>query len=429
MNLTAELVISLLNDVSVGVFGVLLSASFCGAGKSRRDRVIISCCIMIMLAFHGLIYKLGGTGIGSKLYPLIVHLPTVIVMIILTKKPLWSVISMLCAYLFCEIRRWLALLAAMIFQGGETAQNAAELIITAPLFLFLLRFASPAVQQVMGYSKKAQIQFGSIPAAYYVFDYITRVYTDLLTSGSPVVLEFMPFVCSAAYIIFLLYNFNEERKKRQIIQTQNSLDLQLSQAIGEITRLRDFQEQAARYRHDLRHHLQYLSTCIDNGQYERAQGYISDICKEIEAQKVLRYCENEAVNLILSSFAGRAEKSGVKFSVRGSIPNGIAVSDYDLCVLLSNALENALNACAPIAASGENCAVSVQFRFAEPTGKLFVQITNPVRGGVKFENGIPVSPRQGHGIGVRSICAIVERYGGVCSFLIDDSRFILRLSI
>lgn len=429
MNLTSELVISLLNDVSVGIFGVLLSASFCGAGKSRRDRVIISCCILIMLAFHGLIYKAGGTGVGSKLYPLIVHLPTAVVMIILTKKPLWSAISVLCAYLFCEIRRWFALLAVLIFKGGETAQNLAELIITVPLFLFLVRFASPAIRQVMSYPKRVQIQFGAIPAVYYVFDYLTRVYTDLLTSGSPVVLEFMPFVCCVAYLIFLTYNFNEERKKQQILQTQNSLDLRLSQAIGEITRLRDSQDQAARYRHDLRHHLRYISACIDNGENERAKSYISDICNEIEAQRVVRYCENETVNLVLSAFAGRAEKLGVEFTVRGGIPNDVSASDLDLCVLLSNALENALNACAPIAASGEKCAIAVEFRCAEPTGNLFVQITNPVRGEVKFENGLPVSAREGHGIGVRSISAIVERNGGICSFLTESGRFILRLSI
>ena len=46
----------------------------------------------------------------------------------------------------------------------------------------------------------------------------------------------------------------------------------------------------------MRHHLQYVSTCIENGEVEQAQAYITGICKEIEAQKVQIYCENEAVN-------------------------------------------------------------------------------------------------------------------------------------
>ncbi|MDE6030100.1 MAG: GHKL domain-containing protein, partial [Oscillospiraceae bacterium] len=180
---------------------------------------------------------------------------------------------------------------------------------------------------------------------------------------------------------------------------------------------------------DLRHHLQYLSTCLENGQEERARDYISNICEEIEAQKVCRYCENEAANLILSAFAGRAKKNGIDLNVQGAVTDDVTVSDNDLCVLLSNSLENALNACIPLARSGETCVISVQFRFVKATGKFFLQITNPCRGDIRFENDIPISSQQDHGIGVQSICAIVERYGGCYSFSLDNELFILRLSL
>lgn len=67
-------------------------------------------------------------------------------------------------------------------------------------------------------------------------------------------------------------------------------------------------------------------------------------------------------------------------------------------------------------------------QFYERAGKLFLQVTNPC-GPVRFENGLPVSDRPGHGVGVQSICAIVQRYGGVYAFLVQDGRFILRLSL
>lgn len=429
MNRMTDFVLPLLNDTSVGVFGVLLSASFGTALRRRRERVLLLCCLVLMLILHGVAYTLWDADICTKLYPLIVHIPTIILMFTLTKKPVWSVISVLCAYLFCEIRRWFALLAMVVLHGGELTQTLTELIVTPPLLLFLLWFASPAIRQMADYPIKTQCQFGLIPAIYYVFDYLTRIYTDLLSGGSPVVLEFMPFVCCIAYLVFLLYNSAEERKRQQLKQIQSNLDLQLSQAVREITQLRESQAQTVRYRHDLRHHLQYLSACLENDQRERAQSYISGICEEIEAQKVCRYCENEAANLILSSFAGRAKKSGIDMEVQGALTDDITVSDNDLCVLLSNSLENALNACLTAARSGEPCVISVQFRFVEATRKFFLQVTNPCRGDVSFENGIPVSPRQGHGIGVQSICAIAERYGGCYSFSLEDGMFILRLSL
>ena len=81
-------------------------------------------------------------------------------------------------------------------------QYAVEMIVTVPLLILLLKTA-PAIRSVSQYSRAVQCQFGIVPAVYYAFDYATRVYTDLLFSGSAVVVEFMPFVCSAAYLLFL----------------------------------------------------------------------------------------------------------------------------------------------------------------------------------------------------------------------------------
>lgn len=142
-----------------------------------------------------------------------------------------------------------------------------------------------------------------IPLLSYVFDYFTRIYTDLLSSGNQAAVEFMPFVCSLAYLVFVLQTTQEQKLRSQLEQTQNSLNLQVAQAVREIDALRESQRKASTYRHDLRHHLQYISACIENGRAEAAQEYIHSVCAEIEASKVNVYCENEAANLILSALA------------------------------------------------------------------------------------------------------------------------------
>lgn len=427
MNETVHILIAVLNDAAVSVFGGVLSASFCDALRTQRERIVFWCGMAVMLIPQGAVYLIWSADFRLRVYPLIVHLPLLLLLYVLTKK-LWSpAVSILTAYLFCQLRRWVALLAAVVLPGGAIVQDLTELAVTAPLLLFLLRFAAPAIRQLFGYPMKIQCCFGAIPALYYAFDYLTRVYTDLLSSGEPVVVEFMPFVCCAAYLIFLLFNFTEERKRARLRDIQKNLEIQLAQSVQEINALRQSQEMAARHRHDLRHHLQYLSNCIRNGQEERAQSYISGIFQEIEAQTVQRYCENEAANLILSAFAGRMEKDGIRLEVQGALPAFLTVSDSDLCVLLSNSLENALHACRPLAAAGRACTVSLRLQYHERTGKLTMLVTNPCGGAVRFENGVPVSGEPGHGIGVQSICAIVERYGGACSFQVEDGQFILRL--
>lgn len=68
-----------------------------------------------------------------------------------------------------------------------------------------------------------------------------------------------------------------------------------------------------------------------------------------------------------------------------------------------------------------------QIRLREAQKSLDIQLTQAVRGTIPAI--IMVSDEPGHGIGVQSICAIVQRHGGVCSFQVQNGQFILRLSL
>ena len=312
--------VSLLNDVAVSLFGSILAASFCGALDSRRNRVVFWCCMVVIPLASGWIYATWDADFLRMIYPLIIHLPLILLMSALTKKPWWSAVSVLTAYLCCQLRRWLALFVVALASGGHVMQDVVELAVTLPLLALLLRFAAPSIRRLANHSIKLKLVFGVIPTVYYVFDYATVVYTDILISGRPVVVEFMPFVCCGAYLAFLLYYVAEEEQRNRLQQLQNGLGMQVTQAVREIDALRQSQKQASAYRHDLRHHLQYLAGCIEEGQTERAQAYISGICAEIEAQKVQWHCENDTANLILSAFAQRASRDGISLNAAVTLP-------------------------------------------------------------------------------------------------------------
>lgn len=209
-------------------------------------------------------------------------------------------------------------------------------------------------------------------------------------------------------------------------ELKSNLDLQVHQAVREIEALRISQQKTRAYRHDLRHHLQYITACIENEQYEQALQYIHSISEEIEASRVTVYCENEAANLILSSFADRAKAQSIPLAVHAVLPNQLPLAESDLCVLLSNALENAIHACSECA---DGIPGHIEVQAYEKSGKFFLQIVNDCTHPVQFSHGVPVSNRAGHGIGVHSICSIVERYGGVYSFSVRNQQFILRISL
>ena len=282
------MILYICNTVAVGLFGIILSAAFCNIRWDRKNVLWMAAATVAIYILQAVVYFGIDTTQGQYLYPIHTHLTLAIVLCILSRQRLWPVISVLTAYLCCQLRRWLALVIVAVFSGGDRMQYIAEMALTIPLLILLLR-AAPAVRSVSRYSTAVQCQFGSIPALYYAFDYLTRVYTDLLESGSPVVVEFMPFVCCVAYIIFVVRLSAEQRARTHLEQLQSSLNLQVNQAVREIEGLRESQRKTRAYRHDLRHHLQYLDACLENGQIDQARKYIRSIDAEIEASRLTVY--------------------------------------------------------------------------------------------------------------------------------------------
>ena len=421
-------VLTVPNGIVVALFGIVLSASFCDICWTKRNRIVLAVGTAAILLLQGAITFGASWDAMQELYPFTTHLPLAIILSVLSGDWLWPTISVFAAYLCCQLRRWAALLVvALMPTPADWLQPAIEMLVTLPLLAALLRYVAPSARSFAHYPRSMQLLFGVVPLAGYLFDYVTRIYTSLLADGNQAAVEFMPFVCSVAYIVFVLRVSAEERTRGQLEQTRNNLKLQVGQAVREIEALRTSQQQTRAYRHDLRHHLQYISACIENGRGEQAQEYIQSICSEIEASKVTTYCENEAANLIFSSFAGRAENCGVPLNIQAHIPQLISVAETDLCVLLSNALENALRACRRMKA--ENGPAYIEVTAREKNGHLFLQFVNPCPEGIQFENGLPVTHAEGHGIGVRSICAIVEKYKGLSDFSVQEGRFILRVSL
>lgn len=419
--------IRFLNMIAVGSFGMVLSSAFSGVCEKGQKRSRIACMMALVLLGQTLFVMAAGTERLIYCYPLITHFPFVLFLHFSGVNFLWSLASVLIAYLCCQLRRWMALALVFLCIGGQNPdyQRVAEILVTIPLLLLILRLAAPSIRSLSDHTRFSQCLFAIIPAAGYGFDYVTRIYTDLFVNGSAAAMEFMPFLCSILYLVFVLRASAEEQKRLQMEQEQNILSVQMQQAVREIDAMRRAGETMRLYRHDMRHHLQYLLSCMENGKLDQAAEHIHQLDAELEAGKVKVYCKNEIVNLIFSAFSERACQAGVSMEVQADIPQTIAVSENDLCVLISNALENALQSCVRQKEVGKS--VRIEVTAYQQEGKLFLQIVNSCDDSVRFVNGLPVTKQPGHGFGVQSICAITEKYQGMCTFTAKEEQFYLRV--
>ncbi len=129
--------------------------------------------------------------------------------------------------------------------------------------------------------------------------------------------------------------------------------------------------------------------------------------------------------LFLPAFHLQSQRQGTVLTVDASLPNDVAISDTELCSLLSNGLENALHAVADLPADRKHISLYCGVR----QNKLLIEIRNPCAGPIAMRDGLPISDREGHGYGCRSIQAIAQRNGGLCVFSAQQGQFLLQIML
>ncbi len=201
------------------------------------------------------------------------------------------------------------------------------------------------------------------------------------------------------------------------------LDAHLRQAKTELAFLRHMQESAAAYRHDMRHHIAHLQRLASEKRLEEIKEYLETAHADIDSITPKRLCDNETVNLIVSSFAAKAEQAEIKFTVDINLADILPFSDTEICSLLSNALENAMQTAKNIEDRSKR---HIKLRMYSKNRKLCLDIRNRYETEPVFKNNLPVSEKENHGIGTRSMVHIVEKYGGTCRFSVQDGWFIFQ---
>lgn len=405
------------------IFGLFLSTFISGGWENRRQRAMIFATCPIFLLVQSVFWLMSGVGVAKQLYPLIVHLPlTLILIFVLRRRAGVAVVSVCTAYLCCQLPRWMNLMVTALTRS-PLAGEICYTICIGPIFFLLYRFFVRPAHEAMTASKNSLLLFGSLPVAYYFFDYGTVVYSDALYRGDGALNEFLPTALIFFYVMFLTAYHVQSSERAQAEMQNSMLEAGLKQSQIEMDALRRSEVQTAVYQHDMRHHLNMIDSLLAADKPRQAEAYIKRVQQDIEMITPRRYCENELVNLLCSSFAGKAARMGVELAVEAKLSGELSIPDTELCSVLSNGLENALRAAAE-RPEGERW---VTLYCGVRLGKLLLEIKNPCGAGVVLRDGLPLSNRAGHGYGCRSIQTIAARRGGLCEFRAQDGMFCLQV--
>lgn len=415
--------LSIINFGFVLFFGIALSLSFVDIDiKKNLKQYALVFCVFGMIQL--LTYFILGEKLLFKSYPFLTHLPLFLLLKWHYQKSSYIAgISVLSAYLFCTPRKWIGTAVSYFWNYDIGVSYLIQILITIPLLVIIIKYVSPYVARLKFESDKILRFFILVPLLYYVLEYVLTVYTHLLYHGGVVIVEFMDAAVVVVYFIFSIIYLKTLYEKKKVEVEQALFKVLADQSKAEIETLRKSQKQATIYRHDLRHHMNYLNACISKNSLKDALSYIAEICEGIDNAKVVQYSENEPINLILSSYAAKAEEKKIHSEINVLTVDFGKFTVPDLCSLLSNAFENAIHACENIADSNKRF---IKLRMYSKNNKLCIDIRNSYQTEPIFYQGFPISKEQGHGFGTKSMAHVVDKYEGIYQFKVKDGYFIFQ---
>lgn len=405
------------------LFGIFLSAFFLGVKQDKKNILQLLSLAIVSGILYVLCVLLFGTETVDQIYPLIVHVPLLCILVLHYKfRVLPSLISIFTAYLCCQCSNWMGLFALSV-TGQEWCYYACRIIVTIGVFMILCRYVCQTTAMLFAKTDRELLLIGSLPMVYYIFDYATTKFSSLLYTGNKAVPEFLGFAICLTYLIFLLVYFREYELKNRAEQYNELIRMQLNSFQAEMTNTRKSEKKMSILRHDTRHHLSTLRTLIQQGENEKALEYLNEISQTYEDTVMKIYCKNEMLNSVLSTYNMRFTERKIHWEVQAAIGEKLPCSEMMFCAILSNVLENAMHAVQQLPEKERR----IQLTLSERAGHLLLMEKNPVQEPPVFTDGIPVTERSGHGLGVRSIVYYVESLHGQYQFFMENEEFVVRI--
>ena len=179
--------------------------------------------------------------------------------------------------------------------------------------------------------------------------------------------------------------------------------------------------------HDEKHHFQTIRELLLQGEYQGATNYVEKIAGELERSGSRVWSGHPMLDLILNIKMEDVKKYRIDIDIKFDDMSGLVVDEIDICALVSNLMDNAVEANLKVECPDERW---IKF-YGERRGSLWIiNSSNPVAEKVVMEDGKLKSSKKdkvAHGYGSESIRRVLNKYNGDVSYQIEESRFAVTL--
>lgn len=216
----------------------------------------------------------------------------------------------------------------------------------------------------------------------------------------------------------------ENEKKLQISEMSLQYDYYVKQA-------KDM-ENIRRLSHDIKNHLEALKCDVDE---EQKIEYIKGIERRLEQYQSYYKTGNAFIDSLLHVKKLKALEKDIEFKVFADFTPFKSIKNEDLCIIVSNTIDNALRECELIKEEDSTADCLVQLKAQKIKGFLSIICENSLRESqIAFLKGktdleTTKKDKKNHGIGMKNIMSVVQNYGGETSFNVVDDIFCISIII
>lgn len=168
-------------------------------------------------------------------------------------------------------------------------------------------------------------------------------------------------------------------------------------------------QQMRGWKHDYKHHIQTMKAHLALGQYQELDEYLRDLDTDLtEVDTVLR-TGNVRVDAVLNAKLAVAKARGIRVNAKAVVPERLVINEVDLCVIIGNLLDNAMEGCGKIAEERQFIRVYMEVLKQQ----LYIYVSNSMADRISQEGGQYLSTKRGnHGFGLIRIDRTVKKYNG-----------------
>lgn len=188
------------------------------------------------------------------------------------------------------------------------------------------------------------------------------------------------------------------------------LDYQVKVMARQVEEVNEIYRTMRGWRHDYHNHLQKLKAHLAMGQIGEAEKYLNELEKDLDGIQVKYATGNVSLDAILNSKLSIAEKEGIRIDCKTEIGENLTVGELDLCVMIGNLIDNAVESCRMMP---ENVERFLRIYLCLRRQQLYLIVTNSTGEVIRKLDAEYISNKRGdHGHGLKRIDLIVEKYGG-----------------